>query len=252
MEPGVGPSSAASVRGQDFFPSLLGRTLAAEVLGFAGDRILLRLDGLTLSGRSRIPLDKGRVIQVRVEAGPEGTFVLRVLTDKEPPARVPGAEPGAGAPARAPRESPAALPDQASGQSRLLFQIPLPVNGRVATLKVAVTRRKEEHVAAEEGRRGKGRSRRSAPVSTTLRLDLPRLGPLAVDLTLDGRRISVGLFARDAGALRVLEEGRERLEAGLRQEGFAVQALRFLPLPERESGDGCEDGPPAGGLDLLA
>ncbi len=250
MEPGVGPSSAASVRGQDFFPSLLGRTLAAEVLGFAGDRILLRLDGLTLSGRSRIPLEKGQVIQVRVEAGPEGTFVLRVLTDK--PARVSGAEPGAGTPARAPRESPAALPDQAAAQSRLLFQIPLPVNGQVAMLKVAVTRRKdEERVAAEEGRRGKGRSRRSAPVSTTLRLDLPRLGPLAVDLILDGRRISVGLFARDAGALRALEEGRERLEAGLRQEGFAIQALRFLPLPERESADGCGDGPPAGGLDLL-
>lgn len=141
-------------------------------------------------------------------------------------------------------------PGQSAGQTQLVFQLPLLVNGQLLTAGFSIrqTREREQAEPEEEWRR-QDQGSRPARMSATLRLDLPHLGSLAVDLTLCGPRLTLGVFARDPAALELLAAGREGLEAGLRQQGFDVGPVRFRPLSETDS-DGWAD-PPAGGLDLV-
>jgi hypothetical protein len=60
---------------------------------------------------------------------------------------------------------------------------------------------------------------------TNLNINLPRLGPIAVKLTLGGNRISMSIRAEDASSVPVLEAGRPRLAEQLEAVGLTPSEI---------------------------
>ena len=87
--------------------------------------------------------------------------------------------------------------------------------------------RLEWSVAEREARRNDA-GERECTWETTLNLNLPRLGPVGVSLSLDGSRVSMSVRAEEATTVPVLETGRsalaEQLEAaGLKPAEIVIQ-----------------------------
>jgi len=87
--------------------------------------------------------------------------------------------------------------------------------------------RLEWSVAEREARRNDA-GERERTWETTLNLNLPRLGPVGVSLSLDGSRVSMSVRAEEAKTVPVLETGRpalaEQLEAaGLKPAEIVIQ-----------------------------
>lgn len=134
------------------------------------------------------------------------------------------------------------------------FQAAQPLDSQLGALVCAVRlpcREVEGDAGGEDRRRRTATSDAAAGLqaSAQLRVTLPILGPLAVDISLSGWRLALTVYAAEPQTLWYLQADRRSLLDALGQDGFEADAVRFQPL-NTSAGAGPDTPLLPGGLDV--
>jgi hypothetical protein len=227
---------------REFERSLTDLLTSAEGLSEGDVRRMVRNLGLSLEGRLRALAEGAGSADdlADLTRGDLKAALLRLEAALRDPGRLAGSEAGE-------RDLLAALGDRVGGAIRGLEHLqilnlparhdPNPLLCLPIPLLFGGERVNGELRLFGEGRGAEGRIDPDH-VRLVLRLDLAHLGPVTVDLRIEGRSVACRIGVAGEAQRKLFQEGQEGLKAGLSECGYTVGriACEIGPEPESETG----------------